>query len=46
MIAALHPATAFTYACTAFQEYEDNQIGVTAFTWNVSSKYPATFQDV
>jgi hypothetical protein len=46
MLASLHPATAFTYACTAFLEYEDAQIGVTEFTWNVSSKYPATFQDV
>ena len=37
---------AFTYATTAFQEYEDAQLGVTKFTWNTSSMYPCTFQDV
>jgi hypothetical protein len=46
MAAALHPAAAFTYACTAFSEYENAGIGVTFLTWNESTTYPATFRDV
>lgn len=46
LVACLHPATAFTYATTAFQEYEDSQIGVSRYTWNVSKDYPVTFQEV
>ena len=45
LVACLHPATAFTYACTAFREYEDSQIGITQYTWNISLNYPVTFQD-
>eukprot|EP00605_Chrysophyceae_sp_TOSAG23-4_P000940 GSChrysophyteH1.ASY1.ANO1.1040.1 assembled CDS len=36
MAACLHPAAAFTYNTT---------MGVTSFTWNVSSKHDITFQD-
>ncbi len=31
---------------SAFIEYEDAQIGITANTWNVSNTYAITFQDV
>jgi hypothetical protein len=41
----LHPAAAFTYGTLAFTEYEGQNIGVTANTWNVSNSNPITFQD-
>jgi len=42
----LHPAACFAYGTLAFAEYEDAQIGINDYTWNVSNKYPFTFQDV
>ena len=45
IMASLHPATAFTYACLSFTEYEDNAQGVTDFTWNVSNDNNITFKD-
>ena len=45
LLACLHPATAFTFSSLAFVEYEDSQMGVTNFTWNVSELYAVTFRD-
>ncbi|CAE7544491.1 ABCA3, partial [Symbiodinium microadriaticum] len=46
LLACLHPSTAFSFGTSAFKEYEDNKIGVTAETWDVSDDNPITFQDV
>ena len=46
ILAALHPAAAFTLATSSFVEYEDAAIGVTFYTWNVSEVYPVTFHDM
>ena len=46
LAACLHPSTAFTYGTLAFIEYEDASIGITKNTWNTSSEYSITFQDV
>lgn len=45
LIACLHPAAAFVYGTLAFTEYEDAQVGVTEYTWDVSYDYPITFKD-
>jgi ATP-binding cassette subfamily A (ABC1) protein 3 len=45
MLACIHPATAFTYGTLAFREYEDNQIGVTSYTYDTSKLYAITFAD-
>lgn len=45
MLACIHPATAFTFGTLAFQEYEDSQIGITSYTYNVSNEYAITFGD-
>ena len=44
--ASLHPAAAFAFATMSFVEYEDAQIGVTAFTWNTSEQFEVTFQEM
>ena len=46
LAACLHPAAALTYGTVAFAEYEDSQIGITQYTWNVTSNNSYTFQDV
>lgn len=46
MAAMLHPASAFSFGTLFFQEYEDAQVGITSYTWRVSSDYPISFADV
>ena len=46
LAASIHPVAAFIFGLNSFVEYEDTQIGITTYTWDVTTnKDEYTFRD-